>query len=187
MTLTRISFGVLVLLICPVLAFPQSAPGCGSAKVKFDISTTKQLSPAPAAQPGKALVYFLQDDAKYNWSPRPTTRFGIDGDWVGATHGDSYFYVFVDPGEHHLCANWQSATTGLAWLGRKRSTAAVRLMAEAGKTYYFRAKDILYTEQGDHDIRTIKSEPEVLLSPLDPDEAQAIMNSFSFSVSRVHQ
>ena len=160
----------------------QSGPSCGPANVKFDVSTTKEKPPAPEIQTGKALIYFLQDDLKYNWAPRPTTRFAIDGAWVGATHTNSYFYVFVDPGEHHLCANWQSARTGLSWMGPKRSTAATGFTAEADKTYYFRAQDILHTEQ-DNNVNTIKSEPEVLLSPLDSDEAQVLMNTFSFSSS----
>lgn len=86
-------------------ALAQSGPGCGPASVKLDVSTTKQRPAAPEIQAGKALVYFLQDDLKYNATPRPTTRFAIDGTWVGATHANSYFYVFVDPGEHHLCAS----------------------------------------------------------------------------------
>lgn len=173
---------LLFLLACPTFAAAQTGSSCGTANVNFDIRTTKQPPASPAAQSGRALVYFLQDDLKYNRAPRPTTRFAIDGTWVGATHANSYFYVFVDPGEHHLCANWQSARTGLSWIGPKRSTAAAHFTADAGKTYYFRAQDILYTEQSDN-VNTIKSEPEVLLSPLDPDEAQALMSSFSFSVA----
>lgn len=106
---------LLFLLACPTFATAQTGSSCGPANVKFDIATTKELPLAPTPQPGKALVYFLQDDLKYNWAPRPTTRFGIDGAWVGATHGNSYFYVFVDAGEHHLCANWQSDR--LVWHG----------------------------------------------------------------------
>lgn len=178
MNLARVTLIALLLLTCPALATSQSGPGCGPANVKFDITTTKQLPAAPAAQTGKALVYFLQDDLKYDAVPRPTTRFGIDGTWVGATHGNSYFYVFVDPGEHHICANWQSDRTGLSWIGSKRSTAAAQFTAEAGKTYYFRARDIARV-----DDNRIVTEPEVVLSPLDPDEAQVVMNTFAFSSS----
>lgn len=174
----RLTLILLFLLACPTFATAQTGSICGPANVNFDIRTTKQLPPSPAAQSGRALVYFLQDDLKYNTAPRPTTRFAIDGTWVGATHANSYFYVFVDPGEHHVCANWQSARTGLNWIGPKRSTAASHLTAEAGKTYYFRARDIAKV-----DDNQIVSEPEVVLSPLDSDEARAIMQSFSFSIS----
>src|SRR6185437_4987705 len=174
----RLLLAVPLFLIYPTLLAAQTGPVCGPASVKFDVSTTKQLPAAPAVQSGRALVYFLQDDLKYDTEPRPTTRFGIDGTWVGATHANSYFYVFVDPGEHHLCANWQSARTGLSWIGPKRSTAAAHFTADAGKTYYFRARDIVKMD----DNKSV-SEPQVLLSPLDSDEARAIMQSFSFSIS----
>jgi hypothetical protein len=164
-------------LICPTLAIAQTDPGCGAANVKFDISTTKQRPAAPAAQPGKALVYFLQDDLKYNAIPRPTTRFGIDGAWVGATHANSYFYVFVDPGQHHLCANWQSDVTPFQFGVQKRSTAVTHFTAEADKTYYFRARDTVYTDHSGHII----SNPEVQLRPMDSDAAQVVMNDFAFS------
>lgn len=84
------------------------APGCGPENVKFDVKTESKQHPMPAPEAGKALIFFLQDDAKFESRPRPTTQFGIDGAWVGATQANSYFYVSVDPGEHHLCANWQS-------------------------------------------------------------------------------
>ena len=169
---------LLFLLACPMFATAQADSACGPASVKFDIRTTKQPPASPAAESGRALVYFLQDDLKYNTAPRPTTRFAVDGAWVGATHANSYFYIVVEPGEHHLCANWQSDRTGLGWIGPKRSTAAAHFTADAGQTYYFRARDIAKT-----DDNRIASEPEVVLSPLDSDEARVIMQSFSFSIS----
>lgn len=129
-------------------------------------------------QPGKALIYLFQDDLKYGARPRPTTRFAIDGTWIGATHADSFIYAFVDAGDHDVCANWQSDDTGLGYIGPKRSTAAAHFTAEAGKSYYFRARDIAYTNG-----RTIVSEPEVVLAPLDSDEARVIISSFSLSSS----
>ena len=155
----------------------QQGPGCGPANLKFDVSTSKKYS-LPSIQPGKALVYLFQDDLKYGARPRPTTRFAIDGAWIGATHANSFIYTFVDPGGHDVCANWQSDDTGLGYIGPKRSTAAAHFTADAGKTYYFRARDIAYTNG-----QTIVSEPEVVLAPLDSDEAQVIINSFSLSSS----
>ncbi len=54
-------------------------------------------------------MYFLQDDKVFESRPRPTVKWGVDGNWVGATQRDTYFYLSVDPGEHHLCAEWESA------------------------------------------------------------------------------
>jgi Protein of unknown function (DUF2846) len=176
----RFTSAVLLLSLSMVLSLQaraQQGPGCGSADVKFDVNTSKKYS-LPAVPPGKALVYLFQDDLKYGARPRPTTRFAIDGTWIGATHANSFIYAFVDPGDHDVCANWQSDDTGLGYIGPKRSTAAAHFTAEAGKSYYFRARDIAYTNG-----RTIVSEPEVVLGPLDTDEAQVIISSFSLSSS----
>ena len=168
-----------VSILFPPKARAQSGPGCGPATAKFDVSTDKDQRSAPPGEPGKALVFFLQDDLKFDSAPRPTTRFGVDGTWVGATHANSYFYVYVDPGEHHLCANWQSIHVP-SYIGAKRSTAAAHFTAEAGKSYFFRARDIART---DHPGGPVVSEPEVLLEPVDSDEAQVLMGTFSFSSS----
>jgi hypothetical protein len=146
-----------------------AAPGCSPDKIEFDVKTEKQ-HPVMQPAPGKALVYFLQDDAKFESKPRPTTRFGLDGSWIGATHSNSYFYVSVDPGEHHVCANWQN----FVGFGPMRSTAAMHFTAEAGGVYYLRARDV---------FRNSHPPASVELGPLDSDEAQLLMSMFSFSTS----
>lgn len=166
---------IALLLVSARPAFAQeqpagsaAAPGCGPAKIEFDVKTEKQ-HPVTQPAPGKAIVYFLQDDARFESRPRPTTRFGLDGAWVGATQSNSYFYVSVDPGEHHACANWQN----FVGFGT-RSTAAMHFMAEAGGVYYLRARDVFYRNRP----------PAVVeLTSLDGDEAQLLMSMFSFSTS----
>jgi len=166
---------VILLLASPLAASAQAnslgAPGCGPANVQFDVKTDSAQHPFPAPQSGKALVLFLQDDARFQSVPRPTTRFGIDGAWAGATHTNSYFYVSIDPGEHHLCASWQSR---VLVVGPSRPTAAVHFTAEAGNTYCFVARDHLKSEH---------PPAEVVLEPLDTDEAQLLVRSFAFSSS----
>jgi hypothetical protein len=83
---------------------------------------------------GKALVYFIEDDRQYGTRPRPTTKWGVDGKWVGATQSDAYFAVAIEPGEHHLCTQWQVDYDG--------EIALAHFTAEAGKTYYFRLVDV---------------------------------------------
>lgn len=175
--------GVIALVVASAFAVPAQqkslgAPGCGLANVKLDVSTERTHHALPNPEPRKALIVFLQDDAEFDSRPRPTTRFGIDGNWVGATQANSYFYVSVEPGEHHLCANWQS------WVGIavERSTAATHFTAEPGKTYYFRAKDVAKSERPESGAFT--SGPKVLLDPLDSDEAQLLISTFSISSSR---
>jgi hypothetical protein len=169
--------GLVILLFGSVLAPPKQAnslgaPGCGPSDVRFDVKTATGQHALPAPDSGKALIIFLQDDARFESIPRPTTRFGIDGTWVGATHSNSYFYTSVVPGEHHLCANWQSKGV---LIGASRSTAAMQFIAEAGKIYSFRARDYLNKD---------RPPAEVKLEAIDNDEAQILMNSFELSSSR---
>jgi hypothetical protein len=91
------------------------------------------LAQPPAA---KAVAYVFQDDKTRPGSfGRATIRVGLDGQWLGANHGDSYFFFPLEPGEHHLCTDWQSSFKTLSKLG-----SAVTINAEAGKAYYFRAE-----------------------------------------------
>ena len=160
------------LLLLGSLSFGQnapsaSAPECGPMDAYFKVKTSEAH---PAIQPdsAKAVVYFLQDDAEFLSRPRPSTRIGVDGSWVGATNANSYFYVFLAPGEHHLCASWQSS--GIITVSRK--TAAAHFTAEPGATYFFRARDFWVAGYG-----------HVELQPLDSDEGQLLVREFSFSSS----
>src|SRR5258708_23260552 len=108
------------------------APGCGPIDAKFEVKTDKAQHPI-TQEPGRAVVYFVEDDTNFQSTPKPTTRIGLDGSWVGANHGNSYFYFTVEPGEHHLCASWQS-TVGF---GTRHKSAAAHFTAEAGGVYYF--------------------------------------------------
>jgi hypothetical protein len=146
------------------------APGCGPAGVQFGVKTTRSQNALPAPDFGQGPLGFLARRRKIRTCAEATTRFGIDGTWVGATHSNSYFYVSVDPGEHHPCANWQSKVL----LGPRRPTSAMQFVAEAGKIYSIRARDLY-----------IKDRPpaEVKLEAVDNDEAQILMNSFELSSS----
>ena len=111
-------------------------PGCGPGNENFDLKTEPNISqPDPAPTPGKALVYFVQDDRYFLSRPRPTVKWGVDGSWIGATRSLTYFHIAVDPGEHHLCAQWQSAVI----LSESKQTAVAHFVAEPGRVYYFRA------------------------------------------------
>jgi hypothetical protein len=147
---------------------PLGAPGCGEPNAKFDVKTEKTQRPVVQPQTGKALVFFLEDDAAFGSSPKPTTRAGIDGKWVGATHGNSYFFVPVDPGEHHLCASWQSA----AIIGQGKKTAAAHFTAEDGGVYYWRVRNTW-----SHDVGVA----DITLRELDTDEGALLASHFAFS------
>lgn len=147
------------------------APGCGDSNAKFAVSTDAgQHFALPEA--GKALVYVIEDDSNFGSFPKPTTRAGLDGEWVGATHGNSYLYFSVDPGVHHLCASWQTSVV----LGKGHMTAAAHFTAEAGGVYYFKVKNTFLSLER-------SSVTDVTLSPLDSDEGQVLASQYSLSTS----
>jgi hypothetical protein len=146
------------------------APSCGLNEIKFEVKTAKNPRPAGQPEAGKALVYFFDDSPSTGWFPNPklTTRAGVDGAWVGATQRNAYFYFSVDPGEHHLCASWQT------WLGpgvnATHKTVVTHFTAEAGTTYYFKVGGQL-----------TQSAVGINLDPLDSDEGQFLVSKFSIS------
>jgi uncharacterized protein DUF2846 len=153
------------------LAEPAVAPGCGAEDAKFDVKTVKGQHASAQPDAGKALVYFIEDDSDYGGFFKLTTRAGLDGAWVGATHGNSYFYFSVAPGEHHLCASWQTA--GVSEQDHTRAVA--HFTAEAGKVYFFRVKNKRNRDYGTGVID---------FAPLDSDEGLLLANTFALTTSR---
>ncbi|MGA8367698.1 MAG: hypothetical protein ACLQMT_13120 [Candidatus Acidiferrales bacterium] len=169
-----IALFLFLLFATPMLAQNQAAlaaAGCGSDKIQFDVKTDKKQHPAAQPDPGKALVYVFEQEKLDPGSIdglHATTRIGLDGQWVGANHGESYFFFSVDPGEHNLCANWQSS------LGMySKLASAATLSAEAGHVYYFQ------TTVGERTHR----QPAIWLKALDPAEGNLLLASSSFSTS----
>ena len=165
-------FAVLAL---PGLAQDQVAParaeaGCGPGKVQFDVTTDKKQHPEAKAEAGKAAVYVFEDERRDPGQRlgSVTTRIGVDGQWVGANHGKSYFFFPVDPGNHALCANWQSSLKMFSKLA-----SAASLTAEAGKVYYFRASVEERTE----------IPPAVRIEAVDPAEGQLLRAASALSSS----
>jgi hypothetical protein len=73
-------------------------------------------------------------------SHKAIVKVGLDGAWVGANHGTSYLSFPVEPGEHHLCAEWQ---LGEAPSSIRYTVSLTSLRAEPGQTYYIRARFLL--------------------------------------------
>jgi hypothetical protein len=168
---------ILAILLFAASACAQGVPAAGEASpvcaglpnTTFEVKTDNgEHNAQPVA--GKAIVYFLQDDTNYLARPRPTTRFAVDGAWVGATHSDSYFYLPVEVGEHHLCATWQAG--GLESAVR---SGAAHFTAEAGHVYYFRAQNSSRRD-GTRAIEFLR---------VDSDEAQLLIRQYAFSSSSV--
>lgn len=155
-------------------AFAQDPPlvaaaACGSRDVQFEVHPAK-AEPITQPDPGKSLVYLIEvfDRATNQWGS-PTLRMGLDGKWVGAVKGDSYLAISVEPGEHHLCTNWQS---GFQQLSSKLALAG--LNAEAGKIYYFRARIIEGERNFALDFAPVDAdEGKYLIATVPPSNSQA--------------
>lgn len=164
-------------------AFAQSklvdravAPGCGAEDAKFDVKKVKGQHSLAQPDTEKALVYFIEDDTDFDSIFKPTTRAGLDGGWVGATHGNSYFYFLVDPGEHHLCASRQSTEDS----GQAPTRAVAHFTAQAGNVYYFRVKNRWHRNYG-------FGESEIDFAPLDSDEGLLLASTYSPTTSHIRK
>lgn len=144
---------------------PAVAPGCGPFGAEFKV-TRKDQHPVTQPNEEKALVYFIEDDREYAALRKPTVLAGLDGRWVGATHGNSYFYFSVAPGERHLCASRQ---------GSSQMRAVAHFTAEPGKVYYFAVKNRTGLHQND----------AIDFGPLDSDEGLLLASTFPLSTSQL--
>ena len=147
------------------------AQGCGSGESGFEVASERARPVAPA-QNGKAIVYLIQDDRLFASRSRPTVDWGIDGEWVGATAANNYFYVYVGPGHHDLCTLWRANTPRLA-TGRQSSIAS--LIAESGKAYYFSLNDVFSPAARTTGMR---------LAILDEAQGKALTSRFRHSTSK---
>jgi hypothetical protein len=143
-----------LLMAMPVFAQDQTtdlrtAAGRGPIETQFSVKKTDKMQHAAKEPgPGKAQVYVIGQGKPEGGEAMVTTRVGLDGNWVGANRGESYLSFAVEPGEHHLCVDWQSNLKS-----RQRLSGAANLTAEAGKTYYFRTEVVLVQATESHDER----------------------------------
>jgi hypothetical protein len=122
--------------VIPAFAKTVLPDACGDVKTKFEISEKKDQPPPAGPEDGKALLVFVGTVPTSHFASLPPIRYGLDGQWAGATKEKSYFAVSVSPGLHHLCA----ATHGN--MGpRIRAAVPLDVTVESGKTYYFEAQD----------------------------------------------
>jgi hypothetical protein len=173
------SFAVFALLyVSFVLAAQARATvlpdACGDDKVKFDV-TTQKAQPAPAQPPaGKAQIVFVENENHMIGTfMYATIRFGLDGTWAGANYNNSYFTVTVEPGEHHLCASWQSSLGMI-----KKYIDVASFTAEPGKVYYY-AANVKVTPTGDNTANI-----DFNLAPLNDDEGHYRVKAWKLATSR---
>jgi len=95
----------------------------------------------------------------------PTTKYALDGSWVGAGHGDSWFAVPVAPGDHHICSTLQSSFV-------ENRVELAHFTAEPGGAYYFRTRLVM------------SQSVELLeLDRIDSDQGQYLVSAFPMSSS----
>lgn len=141
-------------------------PGCGSIDITFAPGDESGHPLAPA-RAGMATVYVIQDDRNFESWHHPTVDWGIDGQWVGSTKGNTYFYDYVAPGEHHICAEWRAGMTA------GRLSDSVPFIADAGQIYRFRLANVFSESARQNGMR---------LTPADDDEARSLLASFRHSI-----
>jgi len=139
--------------------------GCGPSEAYFDVKTDRKEHPVAGRDAEKAIVYVFEDIER-----GPTMRVGLDGAWIGANKGKSYFFFSVDPGVHQVCTNWQSGTFKET---SKRIGSAMTLKTEAGKVYYLRTQ--VY-ERSERDLN-------VKFEPVEVAEGQFLISASAFSTS----
>ncbi len=169
---------LVVILFAALTCIPAMAQGqpagsaCGPANAHFDNEPAAEHTTSQP-EPGKGQVYVIEVfDKVVGEILHPTPRVGLDGAWMGADKGDSYLAFSVAPGEHHLCVNWQSY-----WKRLSDEAAVFGFTAEAGKTYYFRARII---EQGGSGHG---SSAALDLEEVNADEGKYLVSSSPMSVS----
>ncbi|HEX2776625.1 MAG TPA: hypothetical protein VHN10_08305 [Candidatus Acidoferrales bacterium] len=142
---------------------------CGDDKVKFDVTTAEAEAAPSAPAEGKAQIIFIEtENQRVSLAGDATIRFGMDGAWVGANNGNSYFALTVDPGVHHLCASWQSSLGSL-----KKNIDLTSFTAEAGQVYYFAAVVVV-----GRDIVTLG------LTPMNEDEGKYRLTTSKLTTSK---
>jgi len=164
----KVMKSALIALLLAASAFGQTASGpatsaCGPESGSFQVKLDKSQHMLAQPDPGKALVYFIQEKGSDAFAV--TTKIAIDGAWVGANKNSSYFAVSVEPGEHHVCANVQSY--------RGHPKGFVHFTAKAGKVYYFDGR-VVYGATSDLYF---------FLGAVDSDQARYLIDSLPLSVS----
>jgi hypothetical protein len=175
----------LVLFVFAVSAFAQdqtaivaAQSACGAKTVNFDAKQDPIQHPTLQPEPDRAAVYVIEDlgqcpdCGRVSISPTDiddaVVKVGMDGGWIGATRGNSYLSISAEPGEHHMCLNWQSSLAE-----RSRAFAMINFTAEAGKIYYFRAR-LFPGGNGDYSFD---------LDLVNSDQGKYLVASTAFSVS----
>jgi len=163
----RITVFVMLLAASAFAQVPPAASSaaCGPENVSFKVKLDESQHTLSQPDPGKARVYFFHDAGTGSTLGYPTVKLALDGAWVGANHGNSYFSVSVEPGERHVCVTLQSSLVA-------QRVELSHFTAEADKIYYYRTRLV------------VSRSVELLeLDPIDSDQGKYLIASFPLSAS----
>jgi hypothetical protein len=144
-----------------------SSAACGQENVSFKVKLDESQHTLAQPDPGKARVYFFHDAGTPHTLGYPTVKLAMDGAWVGANHGNSYFSVSVEPGEHHVCVTLQSSLVA-------QRVELAHFTAEAEKIYYYRTQLVMS-----------RSVELLELEAIDSDQGKYLIATFPLSVSQL--
>jgi hypothetical protein len=166
-----ISIFSLMLIATVAQAQRTSASACGKLATKFDVKVSPAVSPGLDSE--KAIVFIIERDLTTRTLTTPSTRFGMDGEWLGATSGNSYSFFVVSPGIHHLCADTKFGGVG----GEEQ--AFRHFEAKPGATYFFEVRNMRVGDPGwSEELR------DVTLLELDEDQGEYLVARSSFVISQ---
>jgi hypothetical protein len=123
-------FCVPFVLICELRA-TTLPDACGDDKIKVDVAVQKPLTAPPAANATTATLVFVQRLGE-SCIGCSVSRVGLDGTWIGANKGASFFSVTTAPGDHHVCALWEAPLAKV-----ENRIGLTDFEALAGQIYYF--------------------------------------------------
>ena len=146
----------------PEIPPDPSTAACGPEKAKFDVKLDTSQHVLAQPDPGKALIYFIQDFGGQALGISVVTWVGLDGVWVGATNNNSHFSASLEPGEHHMCSMLRTRLMGYP-------VEFTHFTAEAGKVYYFRERFI---------------DRFLFIDAVDSDEARYLIHRYPLSISQ---
>lgn len=122
---------LMMLILTPGARGAKLPASCGPQHVSVHVQKKRDPAKLGAVPAGEARLVFVQRMGFCLGCGR-VVRIGLDGKWVGANKGSSWFAVTVPAGEHHVCAWWDAPLIRLE--DRMKLTD---LDAKAGQTYYF--------------------------------------------------
>jgi hypothetical protein len=135
------SFPLVAQTIINPLLTPAAQAACGPLQEQPPIPAPDVTLPAQIP-PGMARVYIITYALGSTFSHTPSTRIGMDGQWIGQSRPYKYLTVDVPPGVHHFCALMPphgSVPFSILLMMNMHGGNQVALNwidAQAGQTYY---------------------------------------------------